>query len=169
MELGATLCTPHRPGCGRCPVRSECAARRDAAIEAIPGRTRRPATRRVRSAALVVEKRSRVLLLRRNTGRLLRGLWEFPTIDAREHERDAGAARRLLAELGAASGSLRSQGRILHTIMNRRIETTVFRARFEGNVARGHRAARWFRPDELAHVPLSAVGLRIARLLGTRP
>src|SRR5262245_791594 len=25
MELGATLCTPRHPGCGRCPVRSQCA------------------------------------------------------------------------------------------------------------------------------------------------
>jgi A/G-specific adenine glycosylase len=169
MELGATLCTTRRPGCGRCPVRSECAARREGAIDAIPGRTRRPATRRVRRAALVVERRFRVLLLRRDTGRLLRGLWEFPAIDAREHECDEGAARRLLVELGDPGGSLRSQGRILHTIMNRRIETAVFRARLEGNVARGLRAARWFRPDELAHVPLSAAGMRIARLLGLTP
>jgi A/G-specific adenine glycosylase len=169
MELGATLCTPRRPDCVRCPVGSECAARRDSAVEAIPGRTRRPATQRVRRAALVVERRSRVLLLRRDSGELLRGLWEFPAIDAREHERDEGAARRLLGELGDAGGSLRSQGRILHSIMNRRIETAVFRARVEGNVAQGLRAARWFRPDELARVPLSAVGLRIAGLLGARP
>jgi A/G-specific adenine glycosylase len=169
MELGATLCTPRRPGCVRCPIGSECTARRDAAIEAIPGRTPRPATRRVRRAALVVERRSRVLLLRQDTGRLLRGLWEFPAIDAGEHERDGGAARRLLRELGGAGGSLRSLGRILHTIMNRRSETAVFRARLDGAIPRGLRAARWFRPDELSRVPLSAVGLRIAGLLGTRP
>ena len=168
MELGATLCTPRRPSCARCPVRSECAARRDATIDAIPGRTRRPATRRVRRAALVIERRSRVLLIRRDTGQFLRGLWEFPAIDAREHERGEGAARRLLGELGDAGGSLRSQGRILHTIMNRRIETAVFHAQLEGNIARGPRTARWFRRAELLRLPLSAVGLRIAGLLGSR-
>ena len=107
MELGATLCTPRRPGCGRCPVRSECAARREGAIDAIPGRTQRPATRRVRRAALVVERRSRVLLLRRDTGRLLRGLWEFPAIDAESMNATKKSARRLLDELGDANGTLR--------------------------------------------------------------
>jgi A/G-specific adenine glycosylase len=169
MELGATLCTPRHPGCGRCPVRSECAAHRDGAIDAIPGRTQRPATRRVRRAALVVERRSRFLLLRRDTGRLLRGLWEFPAIDAREHERDEEVARRLLDELGDADGTLHSQGRIRHTIMNRRIETAVFRIRLDGDVGHGLGAAHWFRPDELSRVPLSALGLRIAKLLRARP
>jgi A/G-specific adenine glycosylase len=169
MELGATLCTPRRPGCLRCPVRSECAARRDAAIDAIPGRTRRLATRRVRRAALIVERQCRVLLLRSDRGRLLRGLWEFPATDAREHEQDEGAARRLLRELADVDVALRPQGRIRHTIVNRRMDTAVFRARLEGRLTRDLGAARWFRPDQLARVPLSAVGLHIAGLLRPRP
>jgi len=169
MELGATVCTPRRPSCGRCPIRSECAARRERAVDAIPGRTPRPATRRVRRAAVIVERRSLVLLQRRGTGRLLRGLWEFPATDARGHERDEDAARRLLGGLADGSGALRAQGRILHTITNRRIETAVFRIRLDGYGGRGTGAARWFRPDELARVPLSALGLRMARLLAARP
>jgi len=168
MELGATVCTPRRPSCGRCPIRSECAARRERAVDAIPGRTPRPATRHVRRAAVIVERRSRVLLQRQETGRLLRGLWEFPTTDARGHERDEDAARRLLGELAHGSGALRARGRILHTITNRRIETAVFSIRLDGRGARSAGTARWFRPDELARVPLSALGLRMTKLLAAQ-
>jgi A/G-specific adenine glycosylase len=165
MELGATLCAARKPTCTRCPMRRECVAHSSGAVDVIPGRPRRTVTRRVRRAALIVERRAKVLLMRRETGRLLRGLWEFPAIEAADRENGDTAARRLLAELGISGSRLRFQGRILHTITNRRIETLVFRLRLGGNVARSRRSTRWFRPSELGSVPLSSVGLRIAGVL----
>jgi trehalose utilization protein len=70
------------------------------------------------------------------------------------------------AELGIPGTQLRFQGRIRHTITNRRIETIVFRLRLGRDVARPRPSARWFRPSELRGVPLSSVGLRIAGGLG---
>ena len=169
MELGATLCAARKPTCARCPMRRECVAHRAGAVDVIPGRGRRTVTRRVRRSALIVERRARVLLMRRDTGRLLRGLWEFPAIEAAERENGDTAARRLLAELGIPGTQLRFQERIRHTITNRRIETIVFRLRLGRDVARPGPSARWFRPSELRGVPLSSVGLRIAGGLGASP
>jgi A/G-specific adenine glycosylase len=167
MELGATVCTPRAPRCERCPVGAECFARRSACIDEVPGRTRRRAPERVRRAALVVERRGRVLLVRHDDGRLLRGLWEFPAIDAYGREKAERAAGRLLARLGARGRPLESHGRIVHTVVHRRIETTVFRVRMGSRVTRDRRSTRWFRPGELSDVPLSSLGLRIAAQLGS--
>jgi A/G-specific adenine glycosylase len=169
MELGATLCTPRAPSCERCPVRAECHARRCDSTDEVPGRTTRPAPERVRRAALVVAWRGRVLLVRRDAGRLLRGLWEFPAIDADARERAEGAAGRLLARLGVGGGPLESSGKIVHMVVRRRIETTVFHVRVRSCVARDRASARWFRPDELPNVPLSSLGLRIAAQLVRPP
>jgi adenine-specific DNA glycosylase len=128
---------------------------------------RRRVPERVRRAALVVERRGKVLLMRRDTGRLLRGLWEFPAIDTHGREEAGPAAGRLLAGLGARGGSLELQGRIVHSIVHRRFETMVFHVRVGSDVTRHRTAARWFRPDELPDVPLSSLGLRIAAQLGS--
>ena len=97
MELGATVCTPKAPACGRCPLREGCAG---AALELagtrpgfkvtdLPEKEKKPEKREERVAVKVVERRppgvaeggveSSFLLVRRPEGGLLGGLWEFPS------------------------------------------------------------------------------------------
>ena len=97
MELGATVCTPKAPACGRCPLREGCAG---AALESagssgfkvtdLPEKEKKPEKREERVAVKVVERRppgerrrarseSSFLLVRRPEGGLLGGLWEFPS------------------------------------------------------------------------------------------
>ena len=78
MELGATVCTPRKPGCDACPLRAHCQARALGLVDELPeGRARR-APVDVKVAAALVEKDGRVLLVRRPEGRLLGGMWEVP-------------------------------------------------------------------------------------------
>jgi A/G-specific adenine glycosylase len=162
MELGATLCTPRAPSCPRCPLRPRCVAHRTGRAERLPDPPHPRPTRRVRRACVVLTHEGRVLLIRRDSGRLLRGLWEFPGGEPREGETLQGAAERALARLGVRHRDLRGGTRILHTITNRRIETLVFRARLEGSLPARRRGARWFRTREVSRLPLSSAGLRIA-------
>jgi A/G-specific adenine glycosylase len=80
MELGATLCVPRAPQCGRCPVRSLCRARRLGRVEAFPPTVRRRRSEPVRRAVALVARRGRVLMERRE-GTLLAGLWEPPGVE----------------------------------------------------------------------------------------
>ena len=41
MDLGATVCTPRRPACERCPAQAQCVARRQGQPEAYPVKTRK--------------------------------------------------------------------------------------------------------------------------------
>jgi len=78
MELGATVCLPRTPRCGRCPLRRDCAALAAGAPEALPTRPARRKTPHYDIAAGLVWREGRLLIARRPADGLLGGLWEFP-------------------------------------------------------------------------------------------
>ena len=70
MELGATVCVPRNPACPACPLRAHCRAKALALVEELPeGKARRPSVD-VTVAAALIEKDDRLLLVRREAGRL---------------------------------------------------------------------------------------------------
>jgi A/G-specific adenine glycosylase len=164
MELGATLCRAKAPACSCCPLRKTCAANLSGRVDRFPEPSRRRVMRRVRRACVVLERGDRALLVRRDEGRLLRGLWEFPSREASDGRPPRAVAREVASTIGAAHAPLRLEGKIEHTIMNSRIETQVFVAQLAGRTPPRPAGARWFRWSDLAALPLSAAGLRIARL-----
>jgi A/G-specific adenine glycosylase len=161
MELGAGPCRPRRPACPECPVREHCVASILGIAEHVPEPPIRSRSERVRQATLVIEHQGRVLLGRRVEDRLLRGLWEFPTVRVSPAGSAARAARSRLERLGGGSPEPERRGIIRHSIMNQRIETEVFRARLAARARPRAPGFRWFRWGELDALPLSAVGLRI--------
>lgn len=87
MELGATVCTPKAPACGRCPVQQQCMAShlaRQAKAEAtdFPAKAKRtPVRLRTLALAALQDGDGRWLLVRRPNEGLLAGQWEFPTVE----------------------------------------------------------------------------------------
>src|SRR5205823_2577132 len=78
MELGATICTPTSPACDRCPLETLCLARAAGEERTIPLASRPGPPRAVPVAFALVESKGRVLLVRRERGELLAGLWALP-------------------------------------------------------------------------------------------
>jgi A/G-specific adenine glycosylase len=79
MELGATVCTPRAPRCGRCPVRELCLAyARGTQLERPAPKKRAAVPSFDVGTAVVVDEEGRVLLVRRPETGLLAGMWEFP-------------------------------------------------------------------------------------------
>lgn len=116
MELGALVCTPVRPHCETCPLRSTCRAFAQGAVEELPNRGGRKRVRRVTADVALVRRGARVLLHRRGAHGLLAGMWELPVADARRFH--AGAM--LFA--------------VRHTITNRRITMQVVSCRLRRRV-----------------------------------
>lgn len=109
MELGATVCTPRSPDCGRCPVVDSCAAREAGTQAERPVPRRRPKVREVAWGVAVVSAWApdgvRVLVRRRDPDGLLGGMWEFPTEPPGEGEGASCAALREAARrAGAGAG-----------------------------------------------------------------
>ena len=82
MELGATVCTPKGPTCGKCPLAFACAAHRDGQEERYPVKREKKALPVRRATAVIVsDGKGRVLLVQNREGGLLKGLWELPTVE----------------------------------------------------------------------------------------
>ena len=95
MELGATLCTPRKPGCGRCPLARRCAARLSGAPERLPRRAPKPDRPLRRGVAFWAQRADGALLLRRRPENgLLGGMMELPTTPWRARPWTAAAAIR---------------------------------------------------------------------------
>ncbi len=78
MDLGATVCTPHRPRCPACPLVRHCRAAERGAQEEVPARKRRRRVPHYDVTAAVIWRDGCVLIAQRPAAGLLGGLWEFP-------------------------------------------------------------------------------------------
>jgi len=84
MDLGASICLPREPQCGRCPIIQDCRARAEGREKEIPERRQRTITILETDLLLLVDKEdvSRAcVLIRKREGNLLKGMWGFPSAD----------------------------------------------------------------------------------------
>jgi A/G-specific adenine glycosylase len=80
MDLGATVCTPKAPACGRCPFAPSCAAHTRGDAETFPRKKKKPEGRLRRGAAFVAIRADGHVLVRRRAAKgLLGGMTEVPT------------------------------------------------------------------------------------------
>jgi A/G-specific adenine glycosylase len=79
MELGATICTPKDPECGRCPLAEWCEGRARGLARELPVKKSTTVIRRVERALLVVMRNGNLLLWQRPPdAAILSGFWELP-------------------------------------------------------------------------------------------
>ena len=79
MDLGATVCTPRRPGCGLCPLADLCAARAAGIAADLPRRAPKAAKPQRQGTAWVGHRDGAILLERRPARGLLGGTLAFPS------------------------------------------------------------------------------------------
>lgn len=145
MELGATVCTPRSPECGRCPLAEWCEARRLGVQELRPlPKGRPPVPEETVRTAVIVRDDGALLLIRRPEDGLLGGLWELPGDDG-----GWPAAVAALVEAGEPGEALDP---VTHTFSHKRIHYRPFMVRVSGSVEGaadpGHGAA-WAGLDRL--------------------
>jgi len=131
MELGALICTPRAPKCGRCPIRESCLALASGDPERIP-LPKTPARQKPLycDAILCRDARDRVLIERRPAtssgvaGALWAKMWQAPTI---EHAAPIRSARALADALGLpADAPLHRLESFEHGTTHRRVRFTVW-------------------------------------------
>ncbi|MDG2333193.1 MAG: A/G-specific adenine glycosylase [Myxococcota bacterium] len=169
MELGATICTPRSPDCEACPLAKNCAGRAAGDPAALPLKKKRTRVRRVEAVAAWIERRGRVLAVRRPEGGLLGGLWELPGGELEAGEApDAGLHRSLAQALGLRLTGLENAGEIGHLFSHRRLRLHVFRGLgVSGRVRReGFAEHRWLTPSALAALPHGGPTRKALALLG---
>jgi A/G-specific adenine glycosylase len=126
MELGAMICTPRTPSCGRCPVREHCVALAQDRVDLLPELGAKRPPREVHYVAAVVRRGDddrQLLLAKRHDEGIFGGLWEPPMVPSGE------AKLRELRRLGVRSRSLREVGHVAHVLTHRVFQVDVLAAR----------------------------------------
>jgi A/G-specific adenine glycosylase len=167
MELGALVCTPRAPRCLVCPVRERCAGLAAGNPEALPVKRRAAAPKPVAAVAALLERRGRVLAVRRPPKGLLGGLWELPGGEVAAGETpEAALARSLQEHVGISPEDARAAGVVRHAFTHRALALHVFVAGAAGGRVRldGFDAHRWLPRAALSELPLSSVARRAVAL-----
>jgi A/G-specific adenine glycosylase len=152
MDLGATVCTPRRPGCPECPLRPLCEGHRHGIQETIPAK----AAKKVLPhhdvvAAWIAGGKGTVLVGRRPERGLLGGLWELPGGRRKPQETREEALRRLLREewgMGVAVGDRLAS--LPHGFSHFRITLHAYRCRRTSGRPGTDREWRWVPPEGLS-------------------
>jgi len=124
MDLGATICTPRRPSCMLCPLRTDCAALDRGDPERYPLRAAKAERPTRRGAAFVATRPDGAILLRRRPDKgLLGGMSEVPTSGwtARADGDDTPRAAPFAADWIAAGG-------VTHVFTHFELLLSVYRA-----------------------------------------
>jgi A/G-specific adenine glycosylase len=92
MDLGATVCTRTRPGCGVCPLSSQCVALHTSRIVELPTPKPRKALPERETVMLLLQQDGEVLLEKRPPAGIWGGLWSLPEVahgaDLQQFSRD---------------------------------------------------------------------------------
>ena len=126
MDLGASICTPKKPFCARCPLMEDCAARAQATQETFPRKPARKTGLRRQGAAFVVSRGEELLVRTRPARGLLGGMTEVPGSDWREEE-DTTALKQAPALNGIARWQ-RKTGVVTHTFTHFPLQLVVYTA-----------------------------------------
>ncbi|TWT54527.1 A/G-specific adenine glycosylase [Rubripirellula amarantea] len=171
MELGALICTPKTPACDRCPVQKHCAAHRLGLEESIPGKVTKTKYEDRTEFAFVIEspaKRGRpiqYLMRPLPPGVRWSGLWDFPRTIDRSIDDVAEAAGEVSLDLGCTLCAGAKLTQIKHAVTKYRIELRVHQATFEIDGQKPSRPWRFVTLDEMAELPMSVTGRKIAKIL----
>jgi A/G-specific adenine glycosylase len=153
MELGALVCTPRNPKCGECPLRSKCAAFSAGRVDEFPRPKAKVVTREMHIPLYLIVDREGRVLMRRESGQLMRGMFHLPHGDT-----------TLLTGAPLRVSAFEAIGTFRHTVTNRRITFEVFAVTSRPR-ARGRDYA-WIAPSSLAGVPHPSYVRKALQLAG---
>ena len=169
MDLGATVCTPRQPRCGRCPWQGHCAAYAAGDPAAHPVKdASRPVPFHVIGVGVVLDAAGRVLIDQRQPDGLLGGLWEFPGGKQEPGEAiEATIVRELREELAIEVAVGEELITLEHSYSHRRLRLVVHLCRWSAGQPRplASQQVRWVEPERLGEFPFPAANGRIITAL----
>ena len=132
MELGAVICTPKKPKCDECPIRSGCVAYREGRIAELPVKAKRTKVRTRHFNYLFIVKDDRFFLRKRAAKDIWRNMYELPLI-----ETEKAASRSVIAARSRSMGmggkfTLEASDQVVHLLSHQRIEARFWIVRGGG-------------------------------------
>ena len=163
MELGAVICLPREPLCGRCPVTKHCAARRSGAPDRFPEASVAKAPRAERRILLYATSGHKFLLVPDDADS--RATWTLP------YARGGGAsskraARVLAARLfGSSAAPEGPRASFRHRTFSHDLTYEVWSLEVPSRPSLDGAKVRWATPGELRGLPVRAPTIKAIRNL----
>lgn len=162
MDLGATICTPARPGCLACPLRAFCAARAAGDPERFPVKAPRKARPTRAGTAWWVEAAGAVWLVTRPERGLLGGMLGVPTSDWVERGSADPTLPPLPGDWQGVAGTVRHV--FTHFALDLRVERLRLARPPAGvSLASALGEGQWWPLDRLDEAGLPTLFARVAR------
>jgi len=171
MDLGAQTCTPRSPRCMECPLRRDCSAYRLRVQEKRPVKAKASRIAQRIFAAAVIKNERAVLLRQRPPAGLLGGMWEFPSIQLKDHSRGKSKLAHLLRnDLGIRVSFNGREKKYQHTYSHFRADLRAHYTFLNGahKLEKAKNPYRWERLAKLGDLPMGRLDRRIANDLRTR-
>jgi len=167
MDLGAMVCTPHKPACQMCPLQMDCRAFALGNQSVRPVMAPRPTTPLWVVTAAVIQSNGKVLIALRPPQGLLGGLWEFPggKVEAGESLED-GLRREILEELGVTVAVGEPLGVYKHAYTHFKVRLHAFYCTLPAANSPQplhHSALAWVSPPELTTYPMGKIDRMISQ------
>jgi A/G-specific adenine glycosylase len=148
-----------------------CVAHEDGSPERLPVKAKKKPPKEVAAAAVWLERRGKLLAVRRGAGGLLGGLWGPPSGDLEAGEAAADAVlRQSRTQLGLELENVKELGQVKHIFTHRSLTLHVYwcdtlrgRARY-----RDFESARWLRIAEFEELPQSSLARKALALFEQR-
>jgi A/G-specific adenine glycosylase len=158
MDLGATLCTPRNPDCGRCPWAAHCQAHRLGIAGQLPARAAKAARPVRKGVAFWLERDDGAILLRRRPAKgLLGGMMEIPSTSWRE---EAWALDEAVAAAPAPAHWRAIPGTVRHVFTHFSLELAVVAGRVRPGI---EAEGEWCGRDGIDGRGLPSVMRKVAR------
>ena len=169
MDLGATVCTPRNPDCGRCPWQFCCAAYAAGDPTRWPvSDARKPLPFQVIGVGVVLNDAGEVLIDQRLEEGLLGGFWEFPGGKQESGESlEACITRELQEELAIAVTVGEELISVDHAYSHKKLRFVVHLCTWVSGDPQplASQQVRWVKPAELKDFPFPAANARIIEAL----
>lgn len=156
MELGALVCLPRSPRCGRCPLRPGCTAFSKGTIDKYPVKTIAKTSPLYRVSVAIILKSHSFYIQKRPSEGHLGGLWEFPGgkaegVESAEH----ALVRECREELNCDVEIIETLPLVRHVYSHFKIELTPFICCVKKGTVTPEpgREFRWITVDQLDDYP----------------
>ena len=165
MDLGATICTPRLPKCGKCPVSTLCQANLLGLQAELPVVSEKKPIPHYIVTAAVIRRDERVLIAKRSSKGLLGGLWEFPGGKVETGESfEAALQREILEELDTDIDVGEKLGTYRHAYTHFKVTLHAFHAQLVGKEPEALEASElaWVEPKRLGDYPMGKIDRMIS-------
>lgn len=169
MELGATVCVPSSPDCGRCPIADGCEAYKTLKTDKIPYKS--PAGKKPHhqiGVGIIQNNRDEVLIALRPDNVMLGGLWEFPGGKQKHDETiEETVVRELREELGIEVKIIRPLMKLNHAYSHFKITLHAFMCKMVRGKPepKSSREIKWVPVDRLDEYPFPKANRRLTEKL----